>query len=276
MRGSGVLMHISSLPSEHGIGTLGREAYKFVDFLSETGQKYWQVLPIGPTSYGDSPYQSPSAFAGNPYFIDLPTLEEEGLLSREEYALLPFGSDPEHVDFGAVYYYRQMVFNIISERFSEEKYPEFANFCRDNRPWLDDYALFMAIKDDNNGKCWTEFPEGLKYRREEDMRAAGEKLSRTIRKYKILQFFFFKQWKKLKEYANEKNVQIFGDMPIYVAFDSSDVWASPSIFELDSDMQPLRVAGCPPDFFSELGQRWGNPLYEWKNRKKDVFEWWIT
>ena len=276
MRGSGVLMHISSLPSEHGIGTLGREAYKFVDFLSETGQKYWQVLPIGPTSYGDSPYQSPSAFAGNPYFIDLPTLEEEGLLSREEYALLPFGSDPEHVDFGAVYYYRQMVFNIISERFSEEKYPEFADFCRDNRPWLDDYALFMAIKDDNNGKCWTEFPEGLKYRREEDMRAVSEKLSRTIRKYKILQFFFFKQWKKLKEYANEKSVQIFGDMPIYVAFDSSDVWASPSIFELDSDMQPLRVAGCPPDFFSELGQRWGNPLYEWKNRKKDVFEWWIT
>ncbi len=276
MRGSGILMHVSSLPSDYGIGTLGKEAYKFIDFLSDAGQKYWQVLPIGPTSFGDSPYQSPSAFAGNPYFIDLPTLEEEGLLWREEYESLPFGNDQNHVDYGAVYYYRQMIFNIINERFSEEKYPEFADFCRDNRPWLDDYALFMAIKDDNEGKNWNEFPEGLKYRREEEMKKAAEKLSNTVRKYKVLQFIFFRQWKKLREYASSKNVQIFGDMPIYVAYDSSDVWAAPHLFELDDKLEPKRVAGCPPDAFSELGQRWGNPLYEWKKRKNDVFEWWIT
>ena len=275
MRGSGILMHISSLPSECGIGTLGKKAYEFVDFLSETGQKYWQVLPIGPTSFGDSPYQSPSAFAGNPYFIDLSMLEEEGLLCREEYESLPFGNDTDHVDFGAVYYYRQMIFNIINERFSEDKYPDFSDFCRDNRPWLDDYALFMAIKDDNEGKCWNAFPEGLKYRREEDIKKSAEKLSNTVRKYKVLQFLFFKQWKKLKEYANSKNVQIFGDMPIYVAYDSSDVWASAHLFELDEKLEPKRVAGCPPDAFSELGQRWGNPLYEWKKRKNDVFDWWI-
>ena len=276
MRGSGILMHISSLPSDYGIGTLGKEAYKFVDFLSETGQKYWQVLPIGPTSFGDSPYQSPSAFAGNPYFIDLPMLEEEGLLWNDEYKSLPFGTDPNHTDFGAVYYYRQIIFNIINERFDEKKHPDFADFCRDNRPWLDDYALFMAIKDDNEGKCWNEFPDGLKYRRDDEMKKASEKLSNTVRKYKVLQFLFFKQWKKLKEYANSKNVQIFGDMPIYVAYDSSDVWASPHLFELDEKLEPKRVAGCPPDAFSELGQRWGNPLYEWKKRKDDVFEWWIT
>ena len=275
MRGSGILMHISSLPSEFGIGTLGREAYEFVDFLSETGQKYWQVLPIGPTAYGDSPYQSPSAFAGNPYFIDLPTLEEEGLLKREEYASLPFGNDPDHVDFGAVYYYRQMVFNIVSERFSEEKYPEFAAFCEENKFWLDDYAIFMAIKDNNGGKCWNEFPEGLKYRKEKDLESAFQTFSNYVKKYKILQFFFFRQWKKLKEYANSKNVKMFGDMPIYVAYDSSDVWASTSLFELDSELMPKRVAGCPPDAFSELGQRWGNPLYEWKKQKDEVFSWWF-
>ena len=275
MRGSGILMHISSLPSEYGIGTLGREAYEFVDFLSETGQKYWQVLPLGPTSYGDSPYQSPSAFAGNPYFIDLPTLEEEGLILHEDYAELPFSYDPKNVDYGAVYYYRGMVFNKINERFDEAGHPDFADFCRDNRPWLDDYALFMAIKDENQGKSWNEFPDALKYRREDDMREASERLSVTVRKYKILQYLFFKQWRALKAYAAEKNVQIFGDMPIYVAYDSSDVWASPSLFELDADLMPKRVAGCPPDAFSELGQRWGNPLYEWKDRKNDVFEWWI-
>ena len=276
MRGSGILMHISSLPSDHGIGSLGKEAYEFVDFLYETGQKYWQVLPIGPTSYGDSPYQSPSAFAGNPYFIDLPTLEEEGLIFHGDYADLPFSYDPQNVDFGAVYYYRKMVFNIINERFSEDKYPEFADFCRDNRPWLDDYAIFMAIKDDNEGKCWNEFPEELKYRRSDAMREVEERLASSIRKYKVLQFLFFRQWRALKDYATKKNVQIFGDMPIYVAYDSSDVWASPSLFELDEDFEPKRVAGCPPDAFSELGQRWGNPLYEWKKRKNDVFEWWIS
>ena len=275
MRGSGVLMHISSLPSDYGIGTLGREAYEFVDFLSESGQKYWQVLPLGPTSYGDSPYQSPSAFAGNPYFIDLPALEQEGLLNHDEYALLPFGNDPQRVDFGAVFYYRQMVFNIINERFDEEKYPDFADFCRENRPWLDDYALFMAIKDDNHGVCWNKFPEGLKYRCKEDILAAEERFSSSVRKYKVLQYLFFKQWANLKKYANSKNIQIFGDMPIYVAYDSSDVWASTSLFELDSDLLPRRVAGCPPDAFSKLGQRWGNPLYEWKKRTDEVFDWWI-
>ncbi len=271
-----MLMHISSFPSECGIGTLGKEAYEFVDFLSSAGQKYWQVLPIGPTSYGDSPYQSPSAFAGNPYFIDLPTLEAEGLLCHEDYAFLPFSYDPQIVDFGAVHYYRKMVFNIINVRFKEEKYPEYAEFCRDNRPWLDDYALFMAIKDENQGKCWNEFPEELKHRREDAIREAKERLAVSIRKYKILQFLFFRQWNALKVYANGKNVQIFGDMPIYVAYDSSDVWAAPYLFELDESLEPKRVAGCPPDAFSELGQRWGNPLYEWKKRKEEVFEWWIS
>lgn len=268
-------MHVSSLPSDHGIGTLGDEAYEFIRFLSESGQKYWQILPIGPTSYGDSPYQSPSAFAGNPYFIDLPSLEREGLLLHEDYAELPFFSDPEKVDFGALYYYRGIVFDKINERFTESAYPDYNDFCRNNCLWLDDYALFMAIKDENGGKSWNEFPEGLKYRHKAELRAAAERLSVSVRKYKILQYLFFKQWDALKEYATQRGVKIFGDMPIYVAYDSSDVWASPSLFELDEEMKPRRVAGCPPDAFSELGQRWGNPLYEWKNKKEDVFDWWI-
>ena len=269
-------MHISSLPSEYGIGTLGMEAYRFVDFLCETGQKYWQVLPIGPTSYGDSPYQSPSAFAGNPYFIDLPTLEAEGLIFRDEYIHTPFGSDPERVDFGAVYYYRNILFERVCDRFSEDRYHDFSDFCRENRPWLDDYALFMSLKEENGSRSWNEFPEELKFHREDAVREAERRLARTIRKYKILQFFFFKQWKSLREYANSKGIRIIGDMPIYVAYDSSDVWASPYLFYLDKELYPTRVAGCPPDSFSELGQRWGNPLYDWHNKKIEVFDWWSS
>ncbi len=269
-------MHISSLPSKYGIGTLGSKAYEFVDFLSEAGQKYWQILPIGPTSFGDSPYQSPSSYAGNPYFIDLDFLISDGVLKPEDINDISFGSDSDHVDYGALYHGRNIVFEKICDSFSETDQPGYREFCEANSFWLDDYALFMAIKEDSNGAVWANLDSGIKYRKPEALKRYSERLKSNIRKHKILQFLFYRQWFALKNYANMKGVKIIGDMPIYVAYDSSDVWCNSEVFQLDGELRPTAVAGCPPDDFSPLGQRWGNPLYDWDGdgKKEKVYEWW--
>ncbi len=269
-------MHISSLPTKYGIGTFGVKAYEFVDFLSETGQKYWQILPIGPTSFGDSPYQSPSSYAGNPYFIDLDFLVEDKLLTQEDIEKLSFGENDNCVDYGTLYVSRNKIFDTVSTNFSEEKEPKFEKFCKENESWLDDYALFMALKEENGGAVWTEFDRGLKHRDPEALEKAEKRLDKTIRKHKILQFLFFRQWQGLKNYANLKGVKIIGDMPIYVALDSADVWCNSDVFQLDEELKPKAVAGCPPDSFSPTGQRWGNPLYDWagEGKKDRVYSWW--
>lgn len=272
-RSSGILLHISSLPSEYGIGALGKEAYKFVDFLSSTNQKYWQILPIGPTLYGDSPYQSPSAYAGNPYFIDLESLCEDGIIQKSDIDSLHFGSDPLRVDYGALYIERPKLYDKICEGFGDGN-DEYKMFCESNAHWLDDYALFMALKNENRGRPWNTLPSELKQRNKEALTEKSEQLRDEIKKQKILQYIFFDQWQHLKKYANDRGVKIIGDMPIYVAYDSADVWSSPTLFKLDSSLQPTVVAGCPPDGFSPLGQRWGNPIYNWDESKKELFSWW--
>lgn len=267
-------MHISSLPSNYGIGTLGQKAYEFIDFLSDTGQKYWQVLPVGPTSYGDSPYQSPSAFAGNPYFIDLDFLVSDGLLDGKKIKEI-YGNTPiQPIDYGMIYHTRASIFDCITEHFEET--PQFIEFCEGSRDWLDDYALFAAIKEECGGRCWSDFERGLKYREKDSLERARERLSGKIRKHKILQFLFARQWFALKSYAEMKGVRIIGDMPIYVAYDSCDVWCNADMFKLDGDLCPTEVAGCPPDEFSPDGQLWGNPLYYWENcEKRDkIYDWW--
>ena len=273
-RASGILMHISSLPSKHGIGTLGQKAYEFVDFLSDSGQKYWQVLPIGPTAFGDSPYQSPSAFAGNPYFIDLDFLVSDGLLDGKKIKDV-YGDTPiRSVDYGTLYHTREKIFENITEHFEDT--PQFVEFCEASREWLDDYALFASIKEECGGKCWSDFENGLKYRDKDALNHAHERLSGKIRKHKILQFLFARQWFALKSYAALKGVKIIGDIPIYVAYDSCDVWCNADMFKLDGELYPTEVAGCPPDEFSPDGQLWGNPLYNWDNcEKRDkIYDWW--
>ncbi len=269
-------MHISSLPSKYGIGTLGSKAYEFIDFLSESGQKYWQILPIGPTSYGDSPYQSPSSYGGNPYFIDLDFLVSDGILRQEDIKDIHFGGDPNHVDYGAVYHGRNIVFEQICNSFDETDLPQYGTFCEENSFWLDDYAIFMAIKEDSNGAVWANLDGAIKYRKEETLKKCSERLKDKVRKHKILQFLFYRQWFALKSYANLKGVKIIGDMPIYVAYDSSDVWCNSDVFQLDGELRPTAVAGCPPDDFSPKGQRWGNPLYDWhgEGKRERIYEWW--
>ncbi len=284
MRASGILMHITSLPSRYGIGTLGEEAYRFVDFLAKAGQTYWQILPIGPTGYGDSPYAGSSTFAGNPYFIDLDELERNGLLTREELDGLSCGDDPEQVDFGAMYFNRLPLLKTAAERLlvrvsGWENAPvrrAYEAFCAENAYWLDDFALFSALKDRFAGVSWQEWPDAYKDRRSAAVREAGEELLAPVSVYKALQFLFFDQWNRLKDYANENGIRIIGDIPIYVALDSADVWARPENFQLDpGTFVPADVAGVPPDAFTDDGQLWGNPLYDWDYMKKDGYGWWI-
>ena len=274
-RASGILLHISSLPSNYGIGSLGRSAYEFVDMLAESGQKYWQILPVGPTLYGDSPYQSPSAFAGNPYFIDLDLLIDDGILSRDECNSLFWGGDAERVDYGALYEGRCVIFDLIANRFDRGD-DSFAAFCDNNFRWLDDYAVFAALKEENGGGSWNTLSVELKRRDEGVLNGAIERLSSVIHKHKILQYLFFKQWRALRSYASERDVRIIGDMPIYVAYDSADVWSHSDLFKLDESLTPTVVAGCPPDGFSPLGQRWGNPIYDWQNNREKLFSWWAS
>lgn len=274
MRSSGVLMHISSLPSPYGIGTMGKEARRFADFLEKAGQKYWQILPICPTSYGDSPYQSFSSFAGNPYFIDLEYLCREKLLKKAECESFPWGKKATAVDYGVMYESRYKLLKLAYARFEKNEPEEFNAFCEKEADWLSDYALFMALKDANDGKAWFFWDKELKTREPEALKKARATYAEDIRFYQMLQYLFFKQWWDLKAYVNEKGIEIIGDVPIYVAGDSADVWANPEQFYLDEDLNPIDVAGCPPDAFSEDGQLWGNPLFRWDVMKKDGYSWW--
>lgn len=274
MRTSGVLMPISSLPSPYGIGTMGKQARRFVDFLVRGGQKYWQILPICPTSYGDSPYQSFSSFAGNPYFIDLEYLCKDKLLTKKECESFQWGSNPKYVDYGIMYESRYALLRKAYVRFMKKKPQDFDEFCEKEKQWLDDYALFMALKDANDGQAWSKWDKDLRLRKKEAMESAKEQYAEEIRFYKMLQYLFYKQWNELKAYANEEGIEIIGDVPIYVAGDSADVWANPDQFYLDENLEPIEVAGCPPDAFSDDGQLWGNPLFRWDVMKKDGYTWW--
>lgn len=274
MRASGILMPIFSLPSKYGIGTLGAEAYKFVDFLKKAGQRYWQILPLNPTNYGDSPYQSFSSAAGNPYFIDLDMLCEDGLLKTSDYEKVDFGTEPDRVDYEKLYFKRMPVLRTAFGRFSPDK--QWDKFCKEQGSWLDDYAFFMALKDSFGGVSWREWDENIRKRKPTALSNAKKKLKENIEFYKFIQFCFYKQWNKLKKYANDNGILIIGDMPIYVADDSVDVWSCPQQFDLDEELLPRSVAGCPPDAFSEDGQLWGSPVYDWdymKNGDKP-YEWW--
>lgn len=275
MRKSGVLMHISSLPTAYGIGTMGEEAYKFVEFLAKAGQSYWQILPVCPTSYGDSPYQSYSTFAGNPYFIDLDLLSQDGLLEKTEYAELDWGASTDKVDYGVLYEKRYPVLRLAAERFLEEPSADYDAFCKENAYWLEDYALFMAIKNQNGGSAWTDWPKAIRNHEEEALDRVRKNEQKEIAFWKVMQFLFFRQWSKLRTYANEKGVDIIGDLPFYVAFDSVDVWAHSELFQLDEERKPIGVAGCPPDGFSATGQLWGNPLFNWEVHEKENYRWWI-
>ena len=268
-------MPISSLPSPCGIGTLGEDAYRFASFLAAGGQSLWQVLPLGPTSYGDSPYQSFSSFAGNPYFIDLDLLAKDGLLEPEEYRNLDWGSDPERVDYGTLYVTRYPVLHKACARLLAQDRPDFAAFCEEQKDWLEDYALFMALKGEHNGLSWFQWPEELRLRRPDALARARTRLSGEVAFWKAVQYLFFGQWRALKKYANGLGLSILGDLPIYVAGDSADVWSNPDQFQLDETGLPTEVAGCPPDGFSADGQLWGNPLFDWEAMKEDGYAWWL-
>ena len=272
MRTSGILMHISSLPGETGIGTLGKEAYRFIDFLKKSGQTYWQVLPLCPTGYGDSPYQSFSTFAGNPYFIDFDVLCEKGLLKRDDYINIDWGKNPEKIDYNKLSESRTDVLRKAFNKFIPDK--QYEEFCQLNAFWLDDFALYMSLKDSFDGKPWNEWNIEFKTRKKNAITKAKIQFKSDIEFYKTIQYFFFEQWQNLKEYANVNGVKIIGDIPIYVAGDSADVWSNPKQFLLDEDCNPTEVAGCPPDAFSENGQLWGNPLYDWDYMEKDGYSWW--
>ena len=275
-RSSGILMPISSLPSPHGIGTLGAEARKFVDFLADAGQSWWQILPVGPTSYGDSPYQSFSAYAGNPYLIDLDLLCEDGLLTPAEVNAVSWGTDPARVDYSAIYNGRFPLLHLAMERGWERDADKVKAFSEENDAWLPDYALFMALKRHFGMSAWTEWPDAdIRLRRPEAVARYREKLADDIRLFTYIQYLFFRQWEALRSYAHEKGIGIIGDLPIYVAMDSADVWADPRAFQLDERNVPAEVAGVPPDYFTADGQLWGNPLYDWDAMKADGYTWWI-
>ncbi len=272
MRKAGILLHISSLPSKYGIGTFGKEAYKFIDFLEQTGQTYWQILPLGPTSYGDSPYQTFSAFALNPYFIDLDFLVNEKLLKKTE--IKDSTITPETVDYEKMYFERFDVLKTAYNRFNKED-ADYIKFLEENVSWLPDYALFMAIKATQNDVSWIEWPDNLRLRDPKTIEKASIDLKDAIEFQYFLQYKSHQQWFNLKTYANHKGIAFIGDMPIYVAFDSSDVWTKPQYFQLDKNRYPTLVAGVPPDNFSKDGQLWGNPLYRWDVLELEHFSWWI-
>ena len=274
MRQSGVLLPVFSLPGKYGIGCFSREAQKFVDYLADAGQSLWQILPLGPTGYGDSPYQAFSTFAGNPYFIDLETLIAQGLLTEEE-CRDQVQDDPGQVDYGFLYQTRWDLLRKAFSRSSHRQTEEFAAFRQENAFWLPDYALFMAVKDAHQGAPLRDWEEGLKNREQESLDAWREKLSEDVAFYEYLQFEFLRQWKQLKAYAGSKGIGIIGDIPIYVSEDSSDFWAHPELFQVDERGRIRKVAGVPPDGFSADGQLWGNPLYAWDYHKKTGYDWWI-
>ncbi len=278
MREAGILYPIFSLPSKFGIGSLSQEAFEFVDFLEEASQGFWQILPVGPTGFGDSPYQSVSAFAGNPYFISPEELIKDGLLTWDECNSFDFGNDQEKVDYGAMYNNRFLLLEIAYNRFKEQNLKEsddYKAFIKKSADWLDDYTLFMALKKEAKGAGWQSWDEPLRLRDKKALKKAKEELADTIDFYCFQQFKFDQQWTKLHEYAKKKHVRIIGDIPFYAAMDSVDVWAHPEAFLMDEEMNPTFVAGCAPDAFSPTGQLWGNPIYDWKKLKKDNYAWWM-
>ena len=270
-RASGVLMPVFSLPSKYGIGCFSKEAYKFVDQLKKAGQSYWQILPLGPTGYGDSPYQSFSTYAGNPYFIDLKTLVKEGLLTKKECKEVRC-KEQKKIDYEKIYQNRFKILKKAYRRF--QKNDKYEKFLEENAFWLEDYCMYMAIKDAHEGKSWSEWEELLKKREKTALEKVKEELEDEIGFYQFQQYEFDRQWKKLHTYAKEQGIQIIGDIPIYVAFDSADAWAAPELFQFDEENNPIRVAGCPPDGFSATGQLWGNPLYDWEHMEHTGFQWW--
>ena len=278
-RTSGVLLSVTSLPSKYGIGCFDQAAYDFVDWLEKAGQKYWQILPLGATSHSgafDSPYQAYSAFAGNPYFISLDALVEEGVLTVAECEGVNFGTDPQHVDYQALFENRLSLLHKAYERSQIHLNGDYQNFCKENFWWLDDYALFMAVKDFFGGASWNQWPNDIRMHYSFALDYYREKLYFDVEFQKYLQFKFYEQWSALKKYANDKDIQIVGDMPIYVSPDGSAIWAQPEMFQLDENNMPTQIAGCPPDGFSADGQVWGNPLYRWDYHKATGYHWWIT
>ena len=273
MRCSGILMHISSLPGPYGIGTMGKQAFRFVDFLEEAGQSIWQILPLTPTGYGDSPYQSCSTFAGNHYLIDLDELVKEGLLKKAELNKIQWSRSENKADFGLLYNNRLNILRLAFKRFKDNKALD--EFCSDNDSWLPDFALFMALKERFGGKPWYQWDQELKFRDADAIEAVRRELKDEIRFFSFVQYLFFKQWNALRAYAHSKGIRIIGDVPIYVPYDSVEVWKDTALFQLDEGLNPVSVAGCPPDAFSADGQLWGNPLYRWDVMAEDGFAWWI-
>jgi 4-alpha-glucanotransferase len=275
-RSSGILMPMSSLPSNYGIGSLGKCAYEFVDFLKAAGQKYWQLLPMGPTSLGDSPYSSFSTFAGNPYFVDLDMLVEDGLLEESELKSIKWGSNQQRVDYGAIYNNRFKVLHKAYERGWQRYGAELGDFRRENGGWLENYALYMSLKAHFDMKCWVDWPdESIRMHRPEAVEKYRRELESSVNFYVFIQFLFYRQWKKLRAYAKEQGISFIGDIPIYVALDSADVWSEPQYFQLDGRNVPTEVSGVPPDAFTDDGQLWGNPLYDWDAMAADGYGWWI-
>lgn len=276
MRQSGILLHVSSLPSSYGIGSLGKAAYRFVDFLKQAEQSFWQMLPINPTGYGDSPYQALSSFAGNYYLIDLELLVEEGLLKPGEILAEGWGENPAKVDFGIMYEQRLPLLRKAFERFDAGKYPEYKDFVQQKKWWLQDFALFMALKEEYKQAPWTQWEDDIRLRKEEALEECAKRLKEQIEFHYFLQFLFYRQWDNLHGYAAKQGISLIGDVPIYVPMDSADVWAAPEHFQLNQNRMPVVIAGCPPDAFAAEGQRWGNPIYDWEAMKDDGYAWWIS
>lgn len=275
-RASGVLLPVSSLPSAYGIGSFSKEAYEWIDCLKKAGQSYWQILPLTPTGFGDSPYQSYSSFAGNPYFIDLEQLISEGLLKKEECDKVDFGKNSTYVDYEKMMENRLTLLRLAFERVNLENDSEYKKFLEDNRTWIHDYAMYMGIKKRFDDASWMEWAEDIRKRWDYSMDYYNKECKEEIDFYKYIQYLFMKQWMRLKKYANDNGIEIIGDLPIYVSGDSSDAWANPGLFQLDGDFMPKAVAGCPPDDFAEDGQLWGNPLYDWNYHRQTGFKWWIS
>ncbi len=274
MRACGILFPISSLPSDYGIGSLGKTAYEFVDFLKRSKQTYWQILPIGPTGYGDSPYQSFSAYACNPYFIDLDTLKEQQLITQQEIDSYDFGDNKVSIDYYKLYINRNKILKTASQRFDKSNH-DYQNFLAQNSYWLDDYAFFMSLKGERDMVAFTEWEEPILKREQHALESAKQRLADEIEFYKVVQYLFYDQWTKLKRYANERGIRIIGDIPIYVSPDSSDLWANSILFQVDQNGKMSEVAGVPPDAFTSDGQLWGNPLYNWEYHAFENYNWWI-